>query len=110
MLKKKAISKESKHLERELEEIYFEICKVQYLKECAMELFDNYASYLTYAERLAAKFYLLKAYIFFSDPLLHCLNNGKMPESLGEVNIDSKRWHECMKTAEFKKFVSKMEE
>ena len=58
-----------------------------------MELFDNYASYLTYAERLAAKFYLLKAYIFFSDPLLQCLNNGKMPESLGEVNIDSKRWH-----------------
>ena len=33
-----------------------------------------------------------------------------MPESLGEVNIDSKKWHECMKTAEFKKFVSKMEE
>lgn len=83
LLKKKAISKENKHIERELEEVYFEICKVQYLKECAMELFDNYASYLTYAERLAAKFYLLKAYIFFSDPLLQCLNNGKMPESLG---------------------------
>jgi hypothetical protein len=49
------------------------------LKECAIELFDNYASYLTYAERLAAKFYLLKAYLFYSDPLLVNLSNNKIP-------------------------------
>lgn len=109
LLRKKAVSKENKHLERELEEIYFEICKVQYLKECAEELFNNYASYLTYAERLAAKFYLLKAYIFFGDPLLQQLSQGKMPESLAE-EVDAKKWAECMKTAEFKKFVSKMDE
>jgi hypothetical protein len=52
---------------------------VHYLKECAVELFDNYASYLTYAERLAAKFYLLKAYIFFCDPLLQSLISARMP-------------------------------
>ena len=61
-------------------------------------MFDNYASYLTYAERLAAKFYLLKAYIFFSDPLLHSLTCGKMPESLGEIEIDHKKWVECSRT------------
>lgn len=81
------------------------------MKECAIELFDNYASYLTYAERLAAKFYLLKAYIFFSDPLLHALASSKMPESLAEgVDIDPKKWAECTRTQEYKKFVSKMEE
>lgn len=83
---------------------------MQYLKECAVELFDNYASYLTYAERLAAKFYLLKAYIFFSDPLLNYLSNDKIPESLGEVDVSPQRWAECTKTPEFKKYVSKMEE
>lgn len=62
------------------------------MKECATELFDNYASYLTYAERLAAKFYLLKAYIFFSDPLLHYLSSGKMPDSLAEADFDPRRW------------------
>jgi hypothetical protein len=98
LLKKKVVSSQSKHLERELEEIYFEIGKAHYLKECAIELFDNYASYLTYAERLAAKFYLLKAYLFYSDPLLANLSNNKTPDSLDEVNIDSKRWIECTKT------------
>ena len=47
-----------------------------------MELFDNYASYLTYAERLAAKFYLLKAYLFYTDPLLKDLTDGVMPQGL----------------------------
>ena len=110
LLRKKGVSKQSKHLERELEEINFEISKTHYLKECATELFDNYASYLTYAERLAAKFYLLKAYIFYSDPMLQCLNNNKMPESLQEVKIDTKKWGQCIKTPEFKKYLSKMEE
>lgn len=73
-----------------------------------MELFDNYASYLTYAERLAAKFYLLKAYLFYSDPLLQNLSHSKIPESLEEINIDAKKWLECTKTPEFKKFLSKM--
>lgn len=65
---------------------------------------------MTYAERLAAKFYLLKAYIFFSDPLLHQLTNNKMPDSLSEVEIDHKKWAECTRTPEYKKFISKMEE
>lgn len=63
-----------------------------------MELFDNYASYLTYSERLGAKFYLLKAYIFFSDPLLHDLSTGVMPQGLTEANIDNKKWIESTKT------------
>lgn len=67
------MSAQSKHLERELEEINFEIQKLLYLRECATELYDNYSSYLTYAERLAAKYYLLKVEIFYSDPLLRSL-------------------------------------
>jgi hypothetical protein len=53
-----------------------------YLRECANELYDNYSSYLTYAERLASKFYLLKAEIFYSDPLLRELSAARIPEAL----------------------------
>lgn len=35
ILKKKVVSGSSKHLERELEEINFEIHKLLYLRECA---------------------------------------------------------------------------
>ena len=66
LLRKNKVDPSIKHLERELEEISFEIQKVIYLKECALELYDNYASYLTYAERLGARFYLLKAFLFYS--------------------------------------------
>lgn len=33
-----------------------------------------------------------------------------MPESLEEIDIDSKKWLECTKTPEYKKYISKMEE
>ena len=79
LMKKKAIGAASKHLEKELEEVNFEIQKLIYLRECANELYDNYSSYLTYSERIAAKFYLLKVEIFYSDPLLKDLNAGRIP-------------------------------
>jgi hypothetical protein len=107
LLKKKHVSNEYKHLERELEEVKFEIDKVYYLRECAYELFDNYSSYLSFAERLATKFYLLKACIFYADPLLHDLQSGKLPESLQEIGIEPNKWNECIKTSDFKKYVSK---
>ncbi len=81
------MSKSEKPLERELEEISFEVNKVLYLRECAIELFESYSTYLTQAERLAARFYLLKAYIFYSEPLTRDLQNGKMPAQLGDIDI-----------------------
>lgn len=53
-----------------------------------MELYENYASYLTYAERLAARFYLLKAFLFYVDPLTQSLQAKKMPDCLHDANID----------------------
>ena len=97
MMKKKSVSSASKHLERELEEVNFEIQKLLYLRECANELYDNYSSYLTYAERLASKFYLLKAEIFYSDPLLRELSAGRVPEALEDASVE-KKWNECIKT------------
>jgi hypothetical protein len=76
-----------------------------YLRECANELYDNYSSYLTYAERLASKFYLLKAEIFYSDPLLRELSAGRIPEALVDAGVE-KRWSECVKTQEYKAFVA----
>lgn len=55
-------------------------------------MFENYSSYLTYAERLAARFYLLKAYLFYSEPLTKDLNSNKMPEQLAEANITSEKF------------------
>lgn len=91
-MRKKEIANGVKHLERELEEINFEIRKVIYLKECAIELYENYSSCLTYAERLGARFYLLKAFLFYCDPLLQKLQAKKMPESLSHANIDARTW------------------
>jgi hypothetical protein len=88
--------------------VCFEISKAHYLKECAVELFDNYASYLSYAERLAAKFYLLKAYLFYTDPLLKDLTDGLMPQALEELGIDGRKWAECTRAPEYKKFLSKL--
>lgn len=81
-----------------------------YLRECANELYDNYSSYLTYAERLASKFYLLKVELFYSDPLLRELSGGRIPEALSEVEIDKKKWSECVKTPEFKGYIAILEE
>lgn len=88
LLKKKVVGKNSKHLERELEEIGFEIYKIFYLYECANEMHENYASILTYAERLAARFYLLKAFLFYAEPLNQSLHAKAMPECLADANMD----------------------
>lgn len=58
-------------------------------------MYENYASYLTYAERLAARFYLLKAFLFYADPLNQSLQAKKMPECLADANIEQKIWDEC---------------
>lgn len=79
------------------------------MKECALELYDNYASYLTYAERLGARFYLLKAFLFYSEPLIQNLQAKKMPECLADANIDIKTWEECAKTDYYQKCVHKLE-
>ena len=78
------------------------------MKECAIELYENYSSYLTYAERLAARFYLLKAFLFYVDPLAHSLQAKKMPECLNDANISEKAWAECVKTDEYNKYVNKI--
>lgn len=44
-------------------------------------MYENYSSYLTYAERLGSKFYLLRAFLFFCEPLLKRLQLKKMPEA-----------------------------
>lgn len=43
-------------------------------------MYENYSTYLTYSERLGAKFYLLRAFLFFCDPLLKRLQNKVAPE------------------------------
>lgn len=58
-----------------------------YLKECAIEMYENYSTYLTYGERLGAKFYLLRAFLFFCEPLLKSLQSYQMPEGLSETKI-----------------------
>lgn len=75
-----------------------------------MELYENYASYLTYAERLAARFYLLKAFLFYVDPLTQSLQAKKMPDCLNDANIDEKSWEECVKTDEYRAMVNKIQE
>lgn len=103
------IGNNSRHLERELEEIYFEISKIIYLYECANEMYENYASYLTYAERLAARFYLLKAFLFYAEPLNHALSEKILPDCLSDANIDHKAWIECTSTDEFKGYLHKLQ-
>ena len=108
LIKKKTISPASKHLQKELEEIFFEIDKAEYLKECAMEIYNTYTAYLRYPERVAAKFYLLKAYLFYAEPLLQSLNNCKMPEGLTETGFSENKFSQCTKTVEYKKKVNKL--
>lgn len=110
LLKKKVVGKNSKHLERELEEIGFEIYKIFYLYECANEMHENYASILTYAERLAARFYLLKAFLFYAEPLNQSLHAKVMPECLADANMDQKAWEECVTTEEYKSYCNKLQE
>ena len=55
-------------------------------------MYENYASYLTYAERLAARFYLLKAFLFYADPLYTSLNAKQIPDCLADANISAKAW------------------
>jgi hypothetical protein len=62
------------------------------LKECSTELDYTYSSYLTYAERLAARFYLLKAFLFYAEPLSQSLQAKKMPECLHDAGIDANAW------------------
>ncbi len=81
-----------------------------YLRECANELYDNYSSYLTYAERLAAKYYLLKVEIFYSDPLLKSLVAEHQPEALSDADIDKNNWKKCTKTPEYKNYLTLLEE
>lgn len=45
-------------------------------------MYENYSTHLTYAERLGSKFYLLRAFLFFGQPLLHKLQQKQMPEGL----------------------------
>jgi hypothetical protein len=110
LLRKKAISNESKPIERELEEISFEIKKIIYLKECATELYENYSSYLTYAERLAARFYLLKAFLFYAEPLSLSLQAKKMPECLNDAGIEPYVWEKCVRAEEYRGSCNKLQE
>ena len=110
LLKKKSMSKSEKPLERELEEISFEVNKVLYLRECAIELFESYSTYLTQAERLAARFYLLKAYIFYSEPLTRDLQNGKMPAQLGDIDISQQKFSECTNSEFYKNLLDNLKE
>jgi len=65
---------------------------------------------LTYAERLAAKYYLLKVEIFYSDPLLRSLAAEQQPEALADADIDKLNWKKCTKTPEYKAMVTLLEE
>jgi hypothetical protein len=47
---------------------------------------------------LAAKYYLLKVEIFYSDPLLRSLSAEQMPDALGDADIDKNNWKKCTKT------------
>ena len=60
-------------MERELEEIKFEVEKVEYLKESARCIFEMYKDYFNYTERIAARYYLLKVFLVYAKPLLACL-------------------------------------
>lgn len=53
---------------------------------------------------------MIKAELFYSDPLLKSLSSNKMPESLKDANIDPKKWIECTKTPEYAKYLAKLEE
>ena len=65
---------------------------------------------MTYAERLAAKYYLLKVEIFYSDPLLRYLSSDQQPEALIDADIDKNNWKKCTKTTDYKNFVTLLEE
>lgn len=80
-----------------------------YLRESANELFENYSSYLSYSERIAAKYYLLKVQIFYSDPLLRDLHYNRLPECLREVELN-KNWDQIIKTSEFKNMVMALQQ
>lgn len=80
------------------------------MKECANEIYDTYNAYLKYPERVAAKFYLLKAYLFFAEPLLQSLSSCQIPDTLIETGIGEAKFIQCTKTVEYKKRVNKLNE
>jgi len=48
---------------------------------------------------LAAKYYLLKVEIFYSDPLLRSLSAEQLPEALSDAEVDKNNWKKCTKTS-----------
>jgi len=59
---------------------------------------------------VASKFYLLKAYLFYAEPLLQSLNSCQIPETLTETGISEAKFTQCTKTVEYKKRVNKLNE
>lgn len=53
---------------------------------------------------------MLKAFLFYSEPLIQNLQAKKMPECLADANIDQKSWEECVKTEYYQKCVNKLQE
>ena len=65
---------------------------------------------MTYEERLAAQFYLLKAYLFYAEPLAEKLAKKEIPDELKEVEISAKTWVLCTEAKEYKQILNILQE
>lgn len=79
-------------IQREIELTCFEVAKVIYLRECSTDFFENYKHIIPFIERLAIRYYVLRAFLFYSDALLGSLEAKQIPSEI--VHYKLERWRE----------------
>lgn len=74
------ISTGNKHLQNEIECLNFEINKIIYIRECSREFYENYKRILSLNDRLAIRYYLLRAFVFYSNHIIESLDRKEIPK------------------------------
>ena len=100
------ITAENKGYSKEILSASFEMAKVMYLRECGNELFAQ--SSFNIVDRLCFRYYVLKAFIFYSKKLLKDLEQGTMPNEFKDYKLE--KWAKFASSPEIKILVERSKE
>lgn len=64
------ITSRNKQIAKEVETVSFEMAKIEYLRECANDFYTNPMMQLAVEDRVAIRYYVLRAFVFYAKSLL----------------------------------------
>ena len=89
----------NKHLSHEIESLNFQIDRITYIRECSREFYENHRRTLGVSDRLAIRYYLLRAFIFYSGQIIESMDKKEIPKQMSKLKLD--KWREFTETKEF---------